>query len=327
MRSGCEREPVARQDRDDVEERAGAGHRVHEGDAADQHEAPVRGEQAELGAVRHVGRLGLVGGPDRARLGNREPGHRRGHQRRDRVGQEGRREAPVGGEQPAGQRPDADREDERALVGRHHAPAIGRRGDVRDDDQAGGEDERGACAGHEARADEGGVARRERAEHVADRGEDAADRQRVAPAEAVRELARGHRDEEAGEPVDRDGEPDGGLGDVEGARVEGQRGDDAAEAELVDGDEHAHPDEDADARGLSHDRLGVSLNRQGRPRPPGGPGAPGRLYPALAALEPDTSVVSGPGPGAGTTVWWAPHRPVTAPEVAFPRRSCGKLPG
>ena len=164
-------------------------------------------------------------------------------------------------------------------------------------DQAGGEDERGACAGHEARTDKGGVGRRERAEHVAQGGEDAADRQRVAPAESVRELARGHRDEEAGEPVDRDGEPDGGLGDVEGARIEGERGDDAAEAELVDGDEHAHPDEDPDARGLSHDRLGVSLNRQGRPRPPGGPGAPGRLYPALAALEPDTSVVSGPRPG------------------------------
>ena len=52
-----QREPVAGQDRDHVEERAGAGHRVHEGDAADQHEAPVRGEQAELGPVRHVGRL------------------------------------------------------------------------------------------------------------------------------------------------------------------------------------------------------------------------------------------------------------------------------
>src|SRR6267142_1699518 len=101
-------------------------------------------------------------------------------------------------------------------------------------------------------------------------GKLAADRERVAAAEAVRELARRHRDEEAGEPVDRDREADGGLGDVEGARVEGQRGDDAAEAELVDGDEHAHPYEDADARGLSHDRLGVSRNAVER--------KPGRAY-------------------------------------------------
>jgi len=65
---------------------------------------------------------------------------------------------------------------------------------------------------------------------------------------------------EAGEAVDRDRQPDCRGGHAEAARVERQHRHEGTEAELVDGDEHAHPDEDADARGLSHESLGVSRN-------------------------------------------------------------------
>ncbi|HKA61740.1 MAG TPA: hypothetical protein VKH83_04910 [Methylomirabilota bacterium] len=160
----------------------------------------------------------------------------------------------MGGEQTAGQRADAHREDEHALVDRHHAAAVGRRRDVRQHDEAGGEHERRARAGDEAGAHERGVGGRDRAEHVADRGHETAQGQRGPTAELIREPARRHRDQEAREPVDRDGQADGGLRDAEGARVQCERGDDAAEAELVDRDEHAHPRQDARARGLWHVR-------------------------------------------------------------------------
>ncbi len=216
------------------------------------------GQEAELRAERDLRRLGLAGGPRGPRLRDREPGHPGGDERGGRVGEERRGEAPVGGEQPAGEGADPDREDEHALVDRHHAAAIGRRGDVREHDQAGGEHEGGARAGHEARADERGIGRGDRAEHVAEGRHEAADRERRAAPERVREAAGGHRDQEAREPVHRDGEADGGLRDAEGARVEGERGHDAAEAELVHRDEHAHPRQDARTRGGWHDRSGVS---------------------------------------------------------------------
>ena len=83
-------------------------------------------------------------------------------------------------------------------------------------------------------------------------------------AETIGEPAGRHRDQEARQSVDRDGQADGGLRDAEGARVERERGDDAAEAQLVHRDEHAHPRQDAHARGLWHVRSGVSRNAMER---------------------------------------------------------------
>src|SRR2546421_208321 len=114
------------------------------------------------------------------------------------------------------------------------------------------EHEGGADAGDEARGDEHGKVRRHGAEHVAGGGDETAQRERRAAADDVGEPADGHRDEEAREAVYGDGEADGRLRHAERARVEREDGNDAAESELVDGDQHAHPHEDARRVGTDH---------------------------------------------------------------------------
>jgi hypothetical protein len=102
------------------------------------------------------------------------------------------------------------------------------------------------------RADEDREARRHGAEHVAGRGDEPAQRECRATPDDVGEPADGHGDEEAREAVHGDGEADGGLRHAERARVEREDGHDAAESELVDGDQHAHPHEDARRVGDGH---------------------------------------------------------------------------
>jgi hypothetical protein len=101
------------------------------------------------------------------------------------------------------------------------------------------------AAGHEAPGHEGGKGRRVRAEEIAGRRHQSAEGEGGPAPEAVGEATRGHGHEEAREPVDGDGHPDGRLRHVERSGVEGEHGHDAPEAELIDRDEHAHPDEDA----------------------------------------------------------------------------------
>ena len=156
-------------------------------------------------------------------------------------------------QQTPGPGTDADGEEEDALIDRHDAAAPCGRGDVGEDDLAGRDHEGGARARHEARADEGSVARRVRAEKIARRGDEPTRGERRAAAEAVAELAGRQRDQEAREAVDRDGEPDRRLRDAERPRVERDHRDDGAESELVDGDQHAHPDQDA---------VGICLRRR-----------------------------------------------------------------
>jgi hypothetical protein len=181
-----------------------------------------------------------------------KPRHHGGERARHRVDEERRGQAEALRQHAAGQRPDADGEQEDTLVDGHHAAASRRRRDVGEHDLAGDEHEGGADAGDEARGDEHGKARRHGAEHVAGSRDEAAQRERRAAADDVGEPADGHRDEEAREAVHGDGEADGRLRHAERARVEGEDGNDAAESELVDGDQHAHPHEDARRVGTDH---------------------------------------------------------------------------
>jgi hypothetical protein len=112
--------------------------------------------------------------------------------------------------------------------------------------------EGGARAPHEARADAGSVARRVRAEEIARRGDEPSRGECRAAAEAVAEVSGRQRDQESREAVDRDGEPDRRLRHAERPRVERDHRDDGAKSKLVDGDQHAHPDQDA---------VGVQLRR------------------------------------------------------------------
>jgi hypothetical protein len=168
--------------------------------------------------------------------GGQGAGHRVDHERG--------RQAEALGQQAARHRADADREEEDALVDRHRAAAVGRRRDVGEDDGPADEHERGAGAGDEATADEQRVRRRVGAGEIAGRAHEPAQRQDAAPSDAIGELAGRHGEEEAGQAVHGDGQADGRLADAEAARVEGEDGHDRAEAELVDGHQHAEPDED-----------------------------------------------------------------------------------
>jgi hypothetical protein len=220
-------------------------------DQAHEHEAGVRGEQADLrGERRRRRRVGGAHGP--ARVRDRQPRDPGGERAGERVDDERRGEAEALGQQAARVGPDAHREEEDALVDRHHAPATRGRADVRQHDLARDEHEGGADAGHEARRHEGREVRRRGAGQVAGGGDEAAEGQRRAPAEHVGQLADRHRDQEAGEAVDGDGDADGRLRHAEGAGVERDHGNDGAEAELVDGDQHAHPHEDARRAGIGH---------------------------------------------------------------------------
>ena len=75
-------------------------------------------------------------------------------------------------------------------------------------------------------------------------------------------LSGGQRDEEAREAVDPDGEADGRLEHAEGAGIERDDRHDAAEAELIHRDEHAHPNQDTIAAGAGHDRYPVSQREE-----------------------------------------------------------------
>ena len=88
-----------------------------------------------------------------------------------------------------------------------------------------------------------------RAPQIAEGRDDASEREGGPAPEPVAELAGRHGDDEPRESVDGDREADRGGGDAERLRVEGERRHDAAEAELVDRDEDAHPDEDAPLEG------------------------------------------------------------------------------
>ncbi len=95
-------------------------------------------------------------------------------------------QAEVLGQQPARQRAGADGEGEDAGVDAHGAAALGRLGDVREHDLAGGQGQRRAGAGHEAAAQEQAVVDGERAQQVAEDGDQAAQGQRAATADAGR---------------------------------------------------------------------------------------------------------------------------------------------
>ena len=88
-----------------------------------------------------------------------------------------------------------------------------------------------------------------RAPEIAERRDDASDRESGPAPEPVAELTGRHGDDEARQPVDGDREADRGGGDAERLRVERERRHHPAEAELVDGDEDAHPDEDPPLEG------------------------------------------------------------------------------
>jgi hypothetical protein len=70
----------------------------------------------------------------------------------------------------------------------------------------------------EARGDERGVGGRARAEEIAGRRHQPAERQRAAAAGPIGDLAGRDGDEKAGQPVDGDGQADRRLADVERAR-------------------------------------------------------------------------------------------------------------
>ena len=183
------------------------------------------------------------------------PGEGGRHHARDRVGEEGRPQPIALGEDPARQRTDAHREEKDAVIDGHDAAPPSGRADVREHDLAGDEHEPGSDARHESSAHEHGEARRVRAEKIAGGGGEAADGEGGPATDPIRELSGGHGDQEASEAVDRDGDADGRLRDAEGAGIEREGGDDAAEAELVDGDEHAHPEQDAVGPRLRHGRY------------------------------------------------------------------------
>ena len=217
----------------------------------------MAGEDADLGAEgRERGRRIRGVAPVRLpRLGNPHPGEGGRHHARDRVGEEGRPQPIALGEDPARQRTDAHREEKDAVIDGHDAAPPSGRADVREHDLAGDEHEPGSDARHESSAHEHGEARRVRAEKIAGGGGEAADGEGGPATDPIRELSGGHGDQEASEAVDRDGDADGRLRDAEGAGIEREGGDDAAEAELVDGDEHAHPEQDAVGPRLRHSRY------------------------------------------------------------------------
>ena len=97
------------------------------------------------------------------------------------------------GEEAARQRAHAHREEEGALVHRHHPPALGRRGDVGEDDLPRVHHERRARPRDEPRDDEGGEVGRVGAQEIAGGGDEAAERQHIAPTEPIRELAGAER--------------------------------------------------------------------------------------------------------------------------------------
>jgi hypothetical protein len=199
----------------------------------------VTGEQAHLRAERR--RLRRVGGAESggARFGNLKPRDGGRHRPHRGVDDERRGQAEALGEGAAGQRADADGEDEDALIDRYHAAAVSGGRDVGEDDLPRHEHQRGADARDEAPQDEHHEARRHGADQISGGGYEAAECQRCAPPDDVGQASDGHRDEEAGETVHGDGEPDRRLRHAERARVEREHGHDAAEAELVDGDKHA----------------------------------------------------------------------------------------
>jgi len=110
---------------------------------------------------------------------------------------------------------------------------------------AGRYDRARACAGDEARGHELGEVGRPGAPEIAGRRKQAAERKRRAAPEHVGQPPDGHGDEEARKAVYGDGHADGGRSDVERLRVERQHRHDGPEAELVDADQHAHPEQAA----------------------------------------------------------------------------------
>ena len=186
---------------------------------------------------------------DAAGLADREPCQPGDEKAGCAIGPERRGESQVVGEQSARKRTDADGEDERSVIDRHRAPTAFRRGDVRQHDLARGQDETGTGTRHEAGDDEFGKAAGFRAPEVAESRDNAADGQRGASAEPVAELTRRHRDDESRQSVDGDRQADRRRGNPERLRVQRERRHHAAETELVDGDEHAHPDQDPPLEG------------------------------------------------------------------------------
>jgi len=87
------------------------------------------------------------------------------------------------GEQAAGERADADREQEGSLVDGDGARPPRRRADIGQYHLPRGEDE--ACAGDEARSDEFQIAARPSAPQIAERREEAAEGQGRSPADPI----------------------------------------------------------------------------------------------------------------------------------------------
>ena len=139
---------------------------------------------------------------------HREPGDDRCKRAGRAVGDEGRGEPVVLGEQAAREGSDAHREQEGALVDGDHAPAALGRADVGQHHLPRGEDQAGARTRHKPGDDELGIRARPGAPQVAEGGDEAADRQRRPPPQPVRQLSRGQRGGKAREAIGGNGKPD-----------------------------------------------------------------------------------------------------------------------
>ena len=193
-------------------------------------------------------------------LDNCEPSHHCRDQAGDPIGQERRSQPVVFGQKTARKRTDSDREDERRLVDGDCAPASLRGADVGQHDLACRYDQACARAGDEPRQDEFRVGGGPGAPQVADGRDQSPDRQCRSASEAIGHLARGQCDDEPRQTVYGDGKADGGGRHTKRLRVERQRRHHAAETELVDSHEHAHPDEHtAFERHAGHSQVALGV--------------------------------------------------------------------
>jgi hypothetical protein len=147
------------------------------------------------------------------------------------------------GEQAARERPDTDRKEEGALIDGNGAAATVGCAYVGQHHLPGGEDQPGTCTGNEAGDDEFRIPGRPGTPQVAEGRHEAADCKRRPAPEPVRQLPRRDRRGETRQTIGRNRHADRRGRHAERLRIEGEGRHHGAEAELVHGDEHAHPNE------------------------------------------------------------------------------------